>query len=84
MNDETRAAVEAGTPIFDLRYRHGPCVTFSREDPTEGLAYDEEHALATLRGAGLVVETVQYGTWRRVRSYAIEHDWVVAHKPAIA
>jgi hypothetical protein len=84
MNDEAQAAVDAGTTIFDLRYRHGPFVTFSREEPTEGLAYDEEYALLTLCEAGFEVETVSYGTWRRVRSYAVEQDWVVARKPASA
>lgn len=84
MNDEARVAVKAGTTIFDLRYRHGPWVTFSREDPTEGVAYDEGYALGTLREAGLEIETVRYGTWRHVHSYAVEHDWVVAYNSASA
>ncbi|HEX5180294.1 MAG TPA: class I SAM-dependent methyltransferase [Gemmatimonadaceae bacterium] len=84
MNDEARAAVEAETTIFDLQYRHGPYVSFSREHPTEGLAYDEVYALKTLREAGLAIETVRYGTWRHIHSFAVEHDWVVARKPISA
>ena len=75
-------------PPEDLRLWVGPFadadVTFSRDDPTEGLAYDEDYALVTLREAKLEIETVRYGTWRHVHSYAVEHDWVVARQPASA
>lgn len=84
MNAAAEAAVSARTTIFDLRYRCGPFVTFSRDDPTEGLAYDEQFALAMLQEAGLEVETIRYGTWRDVHSYEVQHDWVVARKPSSA
>jgi SAM-dependent methyltransferase len=81
MNDAAVRAVAAATTIFDFRYWHGPCVTFAPDSPTEGLAYQEDYALAALRAAGLIVEEIRYGDWRTVRSFEVQHDWVTATKP---
>jgi SAM-dependent methyltransferase len=82
MNDAARRAVAAGTTIFDLRHELGPCTAFDAVNPTAGLAYDEEFAQDVLRRNGLEIVSVTYGDWREKHSYRVEHDIVVARKPA--
>jgi SAM-dependent methyltransferase len=85
MNDAARRAVEAGTTRFSFRHPLGPCMTFAPDNPTEGVAYDEQYALTLLRENGLEIEEVRYGNWRSTRSYAVTHDWITASKrrPAV-
>lgn len=80
LDAEGRRAIGAGDTIFDFRHPHGRCATLSPDEPTAGVAYDEEFALGELRAAGLAVTHVERGTWRSARSYAAGQDWIVARK----
>lgn len=82
MDAEAEEAVAAGSTIFDFRYRIGPAITFAPANPTEGVAYTEDFAFGVLRNADLEIEQVRRGTWRSVRSYEVEHDWLAARKPS--
>jgi SAM-dependent methyltransferase len=84
MDEAARQAVTTGTTIFDFRHQVGPATTFDPGNPTEGLAYDVEFALGVLGASGLDVTDVRRGNWREVRSYNIQHDWVLAVKRGVA
>ena len=75
------AAVAAGTTIFDFRHPVGPCLTFNPDDPYDGLACRPQWLFGLLARHGFVIETVRLGNWRRVRSYEISQDYVVARRP---
>ena len=77
-------AVRNGTTIFDFRHAVGPCLTFDREHPEEGIACEEAWFASVIANAGLRIAEVQRGDWRAVRSYAITQDYVVAKRPMSA
>lgn len=75
------AAVAAGTTIFDFRHPVGPCLTFNPDEPYDGLACRPQWLFGLLERHGFVIETVRPGNWRRVRSYEVSQDYVVARRP---
>jgi SAM-dependent methyltransferase len=73
-------AVAAGTTAFDFRHAIGPCLTFDRECPQEGVACRKQWFLELLDRSGFRLDPVRSGNWRQVRSYEISQDVVVARK----
>src|SRR5215471_8692344 len=53
---------------------------FDRERPDEGIACRKDWFLELIEGNGFRVDAVQGGNWRRIRSYRISQDYVVARK----
>jgi len=74
------AAVTSGATIFDFRYPIGPCLTFDREHPEQGVACQRDWLLELLDRHGLEVKLVRNGTWRSVRSYKVSQDYITATK----
>jgi ubiquinone/menaquinone biosynthesis C-methylase UbiE len=83
-DDDAEAAVAQGSTIFNFRYRLGPCLTFDRGCPQEGIACEKEWLLGLLAQNGFRVDLLQLGNWQRVRSYEISQDTVVATKQVLA
>jgi SAM-dependent methyltransferase len=81
-DSDAKTAVAKGSTIFDFRYPIGPCLTFDPERPHEGVACRKEWLLDLLACHGLEIELIELGNWRRVRSYKISQDFVVARKPS--
>ncbi len=79
-DSEAETAVATGSTIFDFRHPIGPCLTFDRERPDEGLAARKEWFLKLLERSGFQIDLVRPGNWRRVRSYQISQDHIVARK----
>jgi SAM-dependent methyltransferase len=79
-DSEAETAVATGSTIFDFRYPIGPCLTFDRERPDEGIACGKDWFLELIEGSGLRVDVMRGGNWRRVRSRRISQDYVVARK----
>jgi len=79
-DDEVEAAVAQGTTIFDFRHPIGPCLTFDRERPYEGIACRKRWFVEILERDGLYTDVVRLGNWRQVRSYEVYQDYVVARK----
>jgi SAM-dependent methyltransferase len=77
---EAETAVAAGSTIFDFRHPIGPCLTFDRERPEEGIACRKDWFLEMIEANGFRVDAVQNGNWRRVRSHQMSQDCVVAQK----
>jgi len=74
---EAAAAVASGSTIFDFRHPIGPCLTFNRDAPDDGIACRTEWFLAIVERHGLRVAQIRRGNWREVRSYEIHQDYVV-------
>jgi SAM-dependent methyltransferase len=74
---EAEAAVASGSTIFDFRHPIGPCLTFNRDAPDDGIACRTEWFLALVERHGLRVAQIRRGNWREVRSYEIHQDFVV-------
>jgi len=79
-DSEAETAVGTGSTIFDFRYPLGACMTFDRERPEEGIACRKDWFLELIESNGFRVDAVQGGNWRRIRSYQISQDYVVARK----
>jgi ubiquinone/menaquinone biosynthesis C-methylase UbiE len=79
-DSEAETAVAGGTTIFDFRHSIGPCLAFDRARPEEGTAARKEWFLALLERNGFQIDLVRPGNWRRVRSYQISQDHIVAGK----
>jgi hypothetical protein len=79
---EAETAVASGSTIFDFRYPLGPCFTFDRERPEEGIACGKQWFLELIERNGFRVDVVQSGNWRRARSHHISQDYVVVRKRA--
>jgi SAM-dependent methyltransferase len=79
-DSEAEMAVNTSSTIFDFRYPLGPCLTFNRARPEEGIACRKHWFLKLVERNGLRVDAVQDGNWRRVRSHQISQDYVVARK----
>jgi len=79
-DSDAKTAVAKGSTIFDFKYPIGPCVTFDPERPHEGVACRKEWLIDQLARHGLEIELIQLGNWRRVRSYKVSQDFVVARK----
>jgi SAM-dependent methyltransferase len=77
-DSEAELAVAEGATIFDFRHPIGPCLTFEPEHPEEGIACRKEWLLELFERSGFRVDVVQAGNWRRVRSYQISQDYLVA------
>jgi SAM-dependent methyltransferase len=77
---EAEAAVASGSTIFDFRHPIGPCLTFNRDAPDDGIACRTEWFLALVRRHGLRVAQIRRGNRRDVRSYEIHQDYVVVRK----
>jgi SAM-dependent methyltransferase len=75
---EAETAVAAGSTIFDFRHPIGPCLTFDRERPDEGVAARKEWFLGLLERNGFRIDLVQRGNWRKIRSYRVSQDHIVA------
>jgi ubiquinone/menaquinone biosynthesis C-methylase UbiE len=80
-DSEAEVAVAKGSTIFDFRHPIGPCLTFDRERPDEGVACRQQWFLKLIERSGLRIDVVRPGNWRRVRSYQVSQDYVVARKP---
>lgn len=84
MNPEAADAVRSGTTIFDFSHRVGDsCWTFEPERPLAGISCDMDWLIGLCREAGFGLDALEYGNWRKVRSYMVQHDWFVLKKPAI-
>jgi SAM-dependent methyltransferase len=79
-DSEAEAAVARGSTIFDFRHPIGPCLTFDRERPHEGIACRKPWFVELIERNGLRIDVVRPGSWRRVRSYQVSQDYVVARK----
>jgi ubiquinone/menaquinone biosynthesis C-methylase UbiE len=79
-DSDAETAVATGSTIFDFRYPIGPCLTFDREHPEEGVACRKDWFLELIEGSGFRIDTVQDGNWRQIRSHQISQDYVVARK----
>jgi SAM-dependent methyltransferase len=77
---EAETAVASGSTIFDFRYPLGPCLTFDRERPEEGIACRKQWFLELIERNGFHVDVMQLGNWRKVRSHQISQDYVVVRK----
>jgi SAM-dependent methyltransferase len=77
---DAETAVDTGSTIFDFRYPIGPCLTFDRERPEEGIACRKDWFLELIEASGFRVDGVQGGNWRQIRSPQISQDYVVARK----
>jgi SAM-dependent methyltransferase len=77
---EAETAVATGSTIFDFRHPIGPCLTFDRESPEEGIACRKDWFLELIEANGFRVDAVLDGNWRRIRSHQISQDYVVARK----
>jgi SAM-dependent methyltransferase len=77
---EAETAVATGSTIFDFRHPIGPCLTFDRERPDEGIACRKDWFLELIEAKGFRVDAVQGGNWRRIRSHQMSQDYVVARK----
>ena len=77
---EAETAVATGSTIFNFRHAIGPCLTFDRERPEEGIACRKDWFLELIEANGFRVDAVQHGNWRRIRSHQISQDYVVARK----
>jgi len=80
---EAALAVAEGSTIFDFRHAIGPCFTFEPEHPDEGIACQKQWLLELVERNGFRIDVVQAGNWRRVRSYQVSQDYVVARKHVI-
>jgi len=79
-DEGAEVAVANGATIFDFRHPIGPCLTFDRDRPREGVACRDAWFFQLIDSQGLHIDVVKPGNWRRVRSYEIAQDYVVAHK----
>jgi len=77
---EAETAVATGSTIFDFRHPIGPCLTFDRERPEEGIACRKDWFLELIEANRFRVDAVQGGNWRRIRSHQISQDYVVVRK----
>ncbi len=80
---EAELAVAEGSTIFDFRHAIGPCFTFEPEHPDEGIACQKQWFLELVERNGFRIDVVQAENWRRVRSYQVSQDYVVARKHVI-
>jgi len=79
-DNEAESAVATGSTIFDFRHPIGPCLTFDRHAPEEGIACWKQWFLDLVERNGFRIDVLQLGNWRGVRSYEISQDCVVARK----
>ena len=77
-------AVVTGRTIFNFRHAVGPCLTFDRERPEEGIACPEDWLSRVLERNGLRIVSIRRGNWRTVRAYEVMHDYVVVSRIANA
>ncbi len=83
MDEKAHDAVKSGTTIFDFVHRVGDnCWTFDPERPLDGVACDKDWLIECLNSSGLEIELIRQGTWRQIRSYEIQHDWLSIRKTA--
>ena len=77
---EAEMAVAKGTTIFDFRHAIGPCLTFDRQQPSQGIACRKQWFVDLLDRSGFQISAVRLGNWRKVRSHKVEQDYVIARK----
>ena len=79
-DDEAKRAVAQRSTAFDFRHPVGPCMTFDRDRPREGIACPEAWLTQVLGHNGFEVASIQRGNWRQVCSCEVSHDIVIASK----
>jgi len=77
-DDEAMRAVAQNSTAFDFRHPVGPCMTFDRNRPREGIACPEVWLIEVLRHNGFDISSIQRGNWRQLCSCEVSHDIVVA------
>ena len=81
MNDATRRAVQAETTIFMFVHPLGQWNwTCDPDNPLEAVSNNEQWLCEMFAHHGFRVEGIEYGNWRDVRSYAIQHDWLAVRR----
>ena len=81
MNEATKTAVQAEMTLFNFVHRLGQWNwTFDPDNPTEGVSNDEQWLCEIFASNGFSVEKIEYGNWREVRSYSIQHDWLAVRR----
>lgn len=76
MNDKAKRAVREKTTIFNFDHRVGEsCWTFNEENPLDGISCDEQWLCELFYKHGFEIEKLEYGNWREIKSYEIQHDW---------
>jgi SAM-dependent methyltransferase len=79
-DDEAEKAVAQGSTAFDFRHPVGPCMTFDRDRPQEGVACPESWLGQILERNGFAIDVIQRGNWRQVRSCEVSRDVIVARR----
>lgn len=75
---EAERAVAQSAAAFDFQYPVGPCMTFDRSRPREGIACPQAWLTEVLRRNDFAIRSIQRGNWRQVRSCEVSHDVVLA------
>ena len=77
MNEDAVAAIEHDTTLFTFVDSLGEYSwTLDVRQPLDGVAVAETWLLDTAARHGLVADAVSYGTWRDVRGWEVQHDWL--------
>ncbi|MBO0757308.1 MAG: class I SAM-dependent methyltransferase [Bradyrhizobiaceae bacterium] len=79
-DEEAMRAVAQNATAFHFRHPVGPCMTFDRNCPREGIACPEAWLIDVLRHNGFGIGSIQRGNWRQLRSCEVSHDIVVARR----
>ena len=79
-DDDARRAVAQSSTAFDFRYPVGPCMTFDRDRPREGIACPQVWLTDVLGHNGFDIDAIRRGNWRQVCSCEVSHDIVIGMK----
>lgn len=77
INSDSLSAVERQTTLFSFNQRLGPnSWTIDPARPLEGVGISEAWFEELASSRDFRVEGIDYGNWRHVRSWEVEHDWL--------
>jgi ubiquinone/menaquinone biosynthesis C-methylase UbiE len=77
VNSSTVEAVNRETTLFSFNHRLGPnSWTIDQLNPLDGVGISEAWFLKLAPTYGFRVASTEYGNWREVRSWAVQHDWL--------
>ncbi len=82
LNNESKNSIRDGTTNFSFRYSvNDHCLTMTKDDPEDAIAYEEQYITNTYKEIGLkIIGDIQYGSWTpREVSYGLQ-DMIVAEK----
>lgn len=77
VNSSTVEAVKREKTLFLFKHRLGPnSWTIDQLNPLDGVGISEAWFLLLAPKHGFHVASIEYGKWREVRSWAVQHDWL--------